>query len=262
MARRGTGRWVARAAATGGGRTYRGHRPVRWYASLALIVLVGLALIVYSRYEREHPAPSTQPAIGIHWYSAIAFDICGKTQPDLSSNPNLSSVGITTDGDGVVHTAPTKSSEAGNNATLKLFAKSYPGFVLTPTELKLPGGHAYHNGETCPVGTPQAHKTADVFIQVWSSATGAGSNHPVTVTDPSNIKLANWQLITVAFDPLGTGVAKPTRDSIATMQTLISGVTSSTTTTTPSSSTTAPTPTTTAPSSTTTTTPSSTTTTS
>ena len=42
MARTDTGRWVARAAATGGGRTYRGRRPLRWYTSLALIVLLYL----------------------------------------------------------------------------------------------------------------------------------------------------------------------------------------------------------------------------
>ena len=54
MGRGDTGRWVARAAATGGGRTYRGHMPVRWDSSLVLIVLLGVASIAYSRYERQH----------------------------------------------------------------------------------------------------------------------------------------------------------------------------------------------------------------
>ena len=56
MARGDTGKWVARAGATGGGRSYRGQRPMKWYASLAMICLLGVALIVYSRYERQHPA--------------------------------------------------------------------------------------------------------------------------------------------------------------------------------------------------------------
>lgn len=45
------GKWVARAAATGGGRTYRGQRPINWYAALVLIILVGLASVVVSRMD-------------------------------------------------------------------------------------------------------------------------------------------------------------------------------------------------------------------
>jgi len=41
-----TGKWVQRAATTGGGRTYRGQMPVNWYASLVVICVVGLLLVV------------------------------------------------------------------------------------------------------------------------------------------------------------------------------------------------------------------------
>ena len=37
MASNQTGKWVQRAATTGGGRTYRGQMPVNWYASLARV---------------------------------------------------------------------------------------------------------------------------------------------------------------------------------------------------------------------------------
>src|ERR1700681_1675052 len=140
MARGDTGKWVARAGATGGGRSYRGQMPVKWYSSLLLISLLGVALIVYSRYERQHPGPSAQPAIGAHWFAAIGFDVCGKVQPNLPANPNASVSpipGIRTAGDGVVQVAPTSGSDAGNNATLARFVASYPKLVLTPTTLQI-----------------------------------------------------------------------------------------------------------------------------
>ena len=49
MARSSTGKSVARAAATGGGTTYRGQMPVNWYAALVIIVVVGIASVVLAR---------------------------------------------------------------------------------------------------------------------------------------------------------------------------------------------------------------------
>jgi hypothetical protein len=54
MANNSTGKWVQRAATTGGGRTYRGQMPVNWYASLVLICVVGLFLVGLSRYQLSH----------------------------------------------------------------------------------------------------------------------------------------------------------------------------------------------------------------
>ena len=48
-----------------------------------------------------------------------------------------------------------------------------------------------------------------MVIDVWSSFSGAGANHPVTYTDPAGVHLANGQLITVAFVPTGASVPKP-----------------------------------------------------
>ena len=160
MARKGTGRWVARAGATGGGRTYRGQAPVRWYMSLVLICLLGVALIVYSRYERQHPVSTGQPTIGTHWYAALSVDICGK-QSSLAANPTSKPTpGITTDGAGVITVAPARKADAGSNATLGRFVQTYHGLKLSSSELKLPGTTTYRNGGTCPAGTPDAHKRA------------------------------------------------------------------------------------------------------
>jgi hypothetical protein len=258
MARTDTGRWVARAAATGGGRTYRGRRPMRWYTSLVLIALLGVALIVYSRYERQHPAASTQPAIGSHWFVALAVDICGAVQPNLPSNPNLATAapGLHTAGGGVIEVNPGKQSDAGNNATLGRFVQEYPGMALSPTSVRLPGSSTRRNGETCPSGTPDAGRKATLQVKVWPSFAPPGSTHPFVPSDPTTLKLADGQLVTIAFVPAGAPVPKPPQSVITAMlQDRASAGSGTTTTTTPL----IPTPTTTPPSTTTTAVPTTTT---
>ncbi|HEX4539521.1 MAG TPA: hypothetical protein VH112_04685 [Acidimicrobiales bacterium] len=59
MVKRSPGKRVARAAATGGGRTKRGKAPIGFYTVLALIVVLGAATVGYSRYQRMHPASAS-----------------------------------------------------------------------------------------------------------------------------------------------------------------------------------------------------------
>jgi hypothetical protein len=267
MARRDTGKWVTRAASTGGGRSYRGQMPLKWYGTLFLIVLVGIVSIVYSRYEAQHPITGPEPVTGSHWYASLAVDVCGDIQPDIPTNPNsTSNPGIHTDGDGVIRIEPTKAADAGNNATLSRFVADYPKFALTSDSLTIPGEKARTNGEVCPKQTPDAGKKGKVQIKVWPSSTAPGVNHPTTTTDPSSVKLADGQLITIAFVPSGASLPKPAAATITTMLQAISqaGTTTTTTpvsgsvpvtvppTTTPGSATTAPTSATTAPTSATT----------
>lgn len=247
MPRGDTGKWVTRAGATGGGRTYRGQMPVKWYGSLVLICVLGVALVVYSRYERSHPAPATQPTIGSHWFQALSFDVCGTLQANLPANPNESKApvpGIHTDGDGVIQVEPTTAADAGNNATLARFVQTYPGLTLTSSELKLPKARKYTNGKTCPAGTPDAGKAGVVQIKMWPSFTPPGSNHPQLFSDPGQIKLADGQLITVAFVPSGASIPKPNsivallndRAEASSSSTTVPATTPSATTTTVSSS--------------------------
>ena len=64
MARSSSGKSVARAAATGGGATYRGQMPVNWYAALLVIVLVGLGSIALAKYNYNKTAPVVEPTVG------------------------------------------------------------------------------------------------------------------------------------------------------------------------------------------------------
>ena len=257
MAKNDSGKWVARAAATGGGRTYRGQRPVKWYFSLFLICVLGLALIAYSRYERQHPASAGPPTTSDHWYAAYSVDICGVKEPVLASPSNVSTSGITTTGDGLIHVAPKSSQDTGANATLGRFVQLYPGMRLTSTTIRYPGAkssttnHTFTLGDTCPKGTPDAGKHGELVVQQWPNPAGnpsaIGKAHPQTVGVPTQLRLQNGQLISIGFVPHGTKLAKPPATRIEALLKAMTG----TGTTTPTSPTVSV-PTTTAPGSTTT----------
>ena len=214
MSRGSFGRTVARAAASGGSKSYRGRRPVLWYLSLLVIVVAGVALIVYSRNEAIHRASASTnaPTATDNWYTALGFDVCGTPQPNLAANTNLSAAGIRTFGDGIVNTNPGSVSNSaaftGAHATLGTFVSSYGNHLsITPSAIVLPGKtpKRYVTGQRCKTG-PYAGKTAAVQVQVWPSTSGTGS---AFTGDPSAIKLANGQMITVAFVPPGSTIPAP-----------------------------------------------------
>jgi hypothetical protein len=259
MARDSAGKWVTRAASTGGGRTYRGQVPVNWYLALVLIVIVGLGSVIYSRYEyrKASPAASTvEPVIGTTWFSALGMDICGSQATLLPTNTNASKVGLTTSGNGVIVIDPKTSGEAGNNATLGKFVSEYPGMALNATSFTYPGQQAVTTGQKCTKGTPDAGKTATLQVEYWTNfETKTGT----AVADPTALKLGNNSLVTIAFLPQGKKIPKPPGTVITNLITQSSGGTGSTT---PTSVVTTPSTTTptTAPSATTTTQPTTTTT--
>jgi hypothetical protein len=246
MARRDTGKWVQRAAATGGSRAYRGQRPVKWYTSLVLIAILGVALVWYSRYEKENPSAATQPAVGTQWFDAFAVDICGTVEPNLPANPAVKrgpGPGLTTDADGVIHIDPKTSAEAGDNATLGRFVHDYPGLVLTSSSLRYPGQRSagltvdrtFKNGEVCPKGTKNAGKAGQVEVDLWPTPT---STSPERLADPTGYKLGDEQELTLAFLPSGASVPRPPGSAVTAMlQDASAAASGSSPTSTPTSST-------------------------
>jgi hypothetical protein len=266
MARSSTGKSVARAAATGGGTSYRGQMPVNWYAALVLIVLVGIGSIVLARHDYSKGPSTTQPTVGQTWHAALSFDICGKVQPALPATTSGSTNGLTTTGSGVLLIAPKTGGEAGKNATLGKFAKENLGMIVGNTALQYPGGTLYKNGEKCKAGTPDAGKAGVVRVRSWtlsSASQKSGSKVPLLggqySTKPADLRFRNSQLITVGFGPSSKPLPKvPALTEVALVQ-AIEGTQApvATTTTAPSTSTipaTSATTTTTAPAGSTTTT--------
>ncbi len=255
MARNSSGKWVQRAAATGGGRTYRGQRPTNWYASLVVVCVLGLLSVVWARYEYSQPAASAsgpQPAVGTTWYSAYGFDLCGTVQGPLPAAPLHANVGMTTDANGVITIAPKTKAQAGDNATLGQFFTSYRGLGLTSNTLHYPGGQTFTNGEKCAKGTPDAGKKGTIQVAYWSSFGNSAKQYQLE-SDPNSLKLANRSEVTINFIPSGATIKRPPASAeLAMLKLLSSPTTTSTTlpttaTTLPTTATTAPTTATTAP---------------
>lgn len=256
MASNSTGKWVARAASTGGGKTYRGQMPINWYASLVIIVIVGLLLAGYSRYQRTHKVNNSAgpPATTQTWHAALGIDICGTLEPNLPASTNGSSAGLTADGNGLVIVSPKNSSESGNNAALGKFVSEYKGLTLSSTTLGYPGKKVMSNGATCPKGTPDAGKQGYVNAVNWTNYLSKSSTS--VQGNPTSLKFRDGQMITMAFLPATASVPKPAGTVVNSLITAVqTGATTSTSTTAPATApvtpTTTPTATTAAPTATT-----------
>lgn len=241
------GRRVARAAATGGSRAYRGRAPIGWYAALVMICVVGVGLIGYSRYEANHPATTTTsttttigPGPNSHWYAALTVDICGKTST-LPLSTNTKASGITSIGNGLIYISPNSVPNfqdfSGNLATLSQFVIYYkPPMVLTSTELQLPKSgktaeKLWRNGELC------GSKPGLVQIKTWKTTTAPTGE---IVHDPGKVKFSNGQMITVAFLPVGATIPQASRATQTQLNLLVAESTAPTTTTVPLPSTSTP----------------------
>jgi hypothetical protein len=214
--------------------------PVNWYAALVVIVILGIGSVVLAHHNYARGASTTPPTVGQTWHAALAFDICGTTEPALTATASGSANGLTTTGSGVLLIAPKTSSEAGNNATLGKFASEYGNLTLTNSTVQYPAGVKYANGEKCAKGTPDAGKAGVLRVRSWTLAsTSQKSGSEVKQlggkysSKPADLKLRNSQLITVGFVPSGTTLPKvPAATELALLQEINGTAAPETTTTT------------------------------
>ena len=203
MGRASSSKKVARAASTGGGRTARGTRPLGWYAVIALVVVLGVSGIVFSRTERREElaaaADGSAPQANIdHWHAAYGIYLCDSFAPSITNERDPK--GIHTHADGIIHIHPFVRSAAGRNATLGVFADAVD-MTLDDDELEVPGGKSYESGETKCGDEPGV-----VQVKV---------NDEVITEEVANIKLNDQDHITIAFAPKGADIpAPPTADDL------------------------------------------------
>ena len=129
MAKSTSGKWVSRVGSAGGGKTYTKARPSNFYAILVLIVVVGLALVVYSRYEYQHPLKKVVIATG-YWDDAVRRALASRLRRDAAV-PDVrllhQHVGFIVEPDDVIQVSPVSAADAGNNATAKDVRQRVPG---------------------------------------------------------------------------------------------------------------------------------------
>ena len=198
MGRASSQKKVARAATTGGGRTAGAKRPLGWYSVMAVVALLGVFLVAFSRNEEQSKvarASTTPPRLNKdHWHAAFSVYLCDHFAVNI---PQFESPdGMHTHGDGVIHLHPFTPKASGNNSTLGFYAgsvttdlKSGP-FKLSSTELQFPGDKKdWKNGDQCQ------GKAGKVKLTV----NGKDLNQ-----DPATYIVKNGDLIDVGFVPNAT----------------------------------------------------------
>ncbi|HKH89112.1 MAG TPA: hypothetical protein VKA05_09810 [Acidimicrobiales bacterium] len=182
-------RRVARAAAAGGGRSYRAQTPVTWYLVLLLVCLLGVSLVTYSRYEREHPPPSvaakqTPPTSTDEWQAAVAVDICGTFVPSALPVDAIPTDPLAAIGNYVVRIEPGLSPDpaafVGAKADLGGFL-SIEGAEITPIILSVPG-------KPVPVPTTTTSSTTTTTTPAGKTTTSSSTTTTTSPTTTSTTK--------------------------------------------------------------------------
>ncbi len=187
---------MARAAAVGGGRTYRSQAPRGWFALLLAICLGGVALVAYSSYQRTVPPPAAvkkpqvPPTSSSQWEVALAVDICGKVVANaLPTSPASVSAYLTLP-NGVVNLEPQRAVKPtqyeGKNATLATYLAA-EGITLGSKSLTIPGKPVTSPTTTSTsttASTPATTSTSTTSTTLAGS-TSSSSTGSTTTTTPS-----------------------------------------------------------------------------
>ena len=236
MAKSTSGKWVSRVGSAGGGKTYGKTRPSSFYAIVVLIVVLGLALVVFSRYEYQHPVKKVvvEPAIGTTEYAGLSIQDCGVTLPFLASDSTNKDGFIVGSDDVDSCLAPLCRRRGQQRDGEDLRVRVSPDSLRRLRSSQCPRQPApqmpattFKNGDVCGPKTKYSGKPGKVVYAYWTSF---DQKKPTLTTNPAKIKFVKDLRLTMAFEPTGVTPTAPT--STTTDQMVLQATTSSTTTTT------------------------------
>ena len=205
---------AAKLAQKGKGRKVRFQGGTVFPAAVAITLILGFALIVYSRQTLPE-ADSTPPTINDHWHAAYGFYLCD-TWYKLAGNlegtnsagqplfPEFVRTGVHSHDDGVMHWHPFTAAATGANAVLGVFLDTYD-VELTNDTLKFPDNNVlgftdeYTEGDTKCNG-----EDAELSIKVWDSYTD---------TDAGSRYIANMDRVHIDHDGMVFGIYFTPKDA-------------------------------------------------
>jgi hypothetical protein len=189
-----------------------------WNAAIAVVVVLGIVGVLLDR-SSDNASGGVKPrtadtATGRpydHWHTFLGVDICGEWIANApafetaKNDPGLGNVGIHSHGDGLIHTHPFYSSEAGHNATLGKFL-GYGGWGVSSDSINTWAGPSFaaktttwSDGDTCPGGPFKGKKGKLVWAVDGKTHTG----------DPSSFNQQDGQIIAIGFLPSGQKLGVP-----------------------------------------------------
>ena len=218
---------AAKLAKSGQGKKVRFQGGTLFPAVVAIVVVLGLALVVYARQSRP-AADASAPTISDHWHHAYGFYLCdtwfqlsGDAEERDSTgfvNTDFARTGIHSHDDGLIHWHPFSAAAVGTRATLGLFLDVY-GVELGNDKLEFPEEQrpglpyeqetgVFEEGETtCDIdGTEE---DAELKVVVWDNFTDTDDG-TTYIADFNNIRLDRDQMVVaIAFVPDDTDVSMP-----------------------------------------------------
>ncbi|MEO1059067.1 MAG: hypothetical protein AAFY28_19330 [Actinomycetota bacterium] len=218
---------AAKLAQSGQGRRIRFQGGTLFPMIVAIVVVVGLALVVYSRQSRP-AADASSPQVDDHWHHAYGFFLCDEwflLEGDLEErdssgflNEGFARTGIHSHGDGVIHWHAFSSAAVGQRATLGVFLDNYEvqldnDRIEFPEQQRagLPSQNdtgVFEEGETkCVIDGEEEDAVLSVVVWDNFSDTDDGTTF---ITDFNNIRLnQDGMVISIVFAPEGTDVTMP-----------------------------------------------------
>lgn len=191
---------------------------------VALVMIIGLLLVVYSRTNSYASAPGPKASKRDHYHIAYGIYNCNAWAPNLTGNkesaPRYAALGVHSHDDGVIHYHPSTSAASGRNASLKRFLEVYD-VTLTNTKLTLPadqGGLVLQEGVTKCKDANGKDVDGELKVVVWDDANKPNDFKILTANMADARVTRNGMAMAIAFVPAGTAVPLP--ESAATLATL------------------------------------------
>lgn len=218
---------AAKLAQKGKGQKVRFQGGTLFPLVVAIVVVLGISLVFYSRQSRP-AADASPPTIDDHWHIAYGFYLCDEwfmLEGDLEErdssgfvNTEFARTGVHSHSDGLIHWHAFSSAATGGNATLGLFLDNY-GVELTNDKLQFPDDQApllpyeqdtglFEGGETqCDIDG--AMRDGELKVITWESFSDTGDG-TTFIADYENIRFTNdAMVVSIAFVPSGTDVGMP-----------------------------------------------------
>jgi hypothetical protein len=195
-----------------------------WYGLTAIVVIIGIALVVYARATAPTPVgpflsdPNNPTKKDTHWHAALGMYDCDHWMGDTpnsgvwnwpastpTGNPARANntrvyAGMHSHDDGVIHMEPALSEEAGKNATVGKYFE-FGGWKLSQTGFTFLGT-TVKNGDKCGTGTG----TLQWALGKWDLTNGP-QKYTVQSGNPASYKLYQGDIVVVAFLPPGKTIA-------------------------------------------------------
>ena len=195
---------------------------------VALVLVLGLALVVYARQSRPS-ADASSPQVGEHWHVAYGFYICDQwvqvagdaEERDANGsflNTEFARTGIHSHNDGIIHWHANSRAAVGRRAKLQVFLDVY-GVELTNSKLvfpesqraQLPPGYedgVFENGVTkCNVDGNE--ETGTLQVVVWDNFTDTDNGTTFIAAFDSIPVDQDAEVFAIAFVPDGADVTMP-----------------------------------------------------